>query len=379
MPATVFSEFSALAVRHGAVNLGQGFPDFDGPEEVREAAVRALRDGVNQYALGPGSSNLRTAIAEHATRFYGQEVDPESMITVTAGATEAVMDTLLGLLDPGDEVLAFEPFYDSYAAGVTMAGGVLRPVTLHPPDASHAAWWFDPAALEAAVGPRARLVLLNTPHNPTGKVFDRDELEQIASLCLRHDLLAVTDEVYEHLVYPPAMHVRLATLAGMADRTLSISSGGKTFSFTGWKIGWAIGPRPLRRAVQQAHQYVTFAVAAPLQEAIAVALRLPDSFFERLAREYAARRDRLAAGLRNAGLPPWQTQGAYFLCADVSDRGHASDDAFCRWLISDVGVAAIPLSAFYADPARAPAVARFAFCKTDAVLDAAIQRLSRMR
>jgi N-succinyldiaminopimelate aminotransferase len=378
LPPTVFSEFSALAVRSGAVNLGQGFPDFDGPEEVREAAVHALRNGVNQYALGAGSANLRRAIAEHAARFHGQGVDPERDVTVTSGATEALFDALLGLLDPADEAVLFEPFYDSYAAAVTMAGATVRPVALRPPDTGHASWWFDSAGLEGAFGPRTRVVVVNSPHNPTGKVFSRSELEQVAELCRRHDVVALTDEVYEHLVFPPARHVRLANLPGMAERTLTVSSGGKSFSFTGWKVGWAIGPAALRRAVAQAHQYVTFAVAAPLQEGIAHALRLPDAYFEGLLAAYTARRDRLLAALRSAGLAPWVPEGAYFVCADVAGFGHPSDDAFCRWLTTEVGVAAIPLSAFYLRPEKAPRVARFAFCKTDAVLDEAARRLGQL-
>ena len=379
LPVTIFSEFSALATRTGAVNLGQGFPDFDGPEEVREAAVRALRDGINQYALGAGSPNLRRAIAEHAARFHHQSVDPDRDVTVTAGATEAIFDALVGLLDQGDEAVLFEPFYDSYAASVAMAGATVRPVTLRPPEAGRPGWWFDPAELEAAFGPRTRVVVVNSPHNPTGKVFSPPELEAIASCCQRHDVVALTDEVYEHLLYPPAQHVRLATLPGMGGRTLTVSSGGKSFSFTGWKVGWAIGPPELRRAVAQAHQYVTFAVAAPLQEAIALALRLPDTYFQDLVKAYAARRDALWGSLRAAGLQPWAPQGAYFLCAPVTDFGYPSDDAFCRWLTTEVGVAAIPLSAFYARPALAPQVARFAFCKTDAVLSEASRRLGHLK
>ena len=378
LPPTVFSEFSALAVRSGAVNLGQGFPDFDGPEEVREAAVHALRNGVNQYALGAGSANLRRAIAEHAARFHGQTVDPDRDVTVTSGATEALFDALLGLLDPGDEAVLFEPFYDSYAAAVAMAGAAVRPVALRPPDAGHPSWWFDSSELEGAFGSRTRVVVVNTPHNPTGKVFSRSELEEVAGLCRRHDVVALTDEVYEHLVFPPASHVRLANLPGMAERTLTVSSGGKSFSYTGWKVGWAIGPATLRRAVAQAHQYVTFAVAAPLQEGIAHALRLPDAYFQGLLAAYTARRDRILAALREAGFSPWVPEGAYFVCADVAGFGHPSDDAFCRWLTTDVGVAAIPLSAFYLRPEAAPLVARFAFCKTDAVLDEAARRLRRL-
>jgi N-succinyldiaminopimelate aminotransferase len=379
LPPTIFSEFSALAARTEAVNLGQGFPDFDGPEEVREAAVRALREGINQYALGAGSLTLRTAIAEHAMRFYGQRVDPQQDITVTAGATEALFDALIGLLDADDEAVLFEPFYDSYAAAVKMAGGIVRPVALRPPSASHAGWWFEEAELEAAFGPKTRVVVVNTPHNPTGKVFSRSELEFISSLCARHDVVALTDEVYEHLVYAPLHHVRLATLPGMAERTLTISSGGKSFSYTGWKVGWAIGPPALRRAVAQAHQYVTFAVAAPLQEGIAVALRLPDSYFSGLLREYAARRDRLLGSLRRAGFEAWTPEGAYFICSEVTRFGFPTDEAFCRWLTTEAGVAAIPLSAFYARPPLTEQVARFAFCKTDAVLDEAARRLEHSR
>jgi N-succinyldiaminopimelate aminotransferase len=376
LPVTIFSEFSALAAKSGAVNLGQGFPDFDGPEEVREAAVRALREGKNQYALGAGSVNLRRAICEHALRFYGQSVDAEQDVTVTAGATEALFDALVGLLDPGDEAILFEPFYDSYAAAVAMAGATVRPVALRPPREGSPGWSFDGAELEAAFGPRTRVVVVNSPHNPTGKVFSLAELEFISSLCMQHDVVALTDEVYEHLVYPPAKQVRLATLPGMAERTLTISSGGKSFSFTGWKVGWAIGPPALRRAVAQAHQYVTFAVAAPLQEGIAAALRLPDGYFQGLLADYTARRDRLLQSLRTAGLSPYAPEGAYFVCADVTRFGHPSDEAFCRWLTTEVGVAAIPLSAFYARKEGAPQVARFAFCKTDAVLDEAARRLA---
>ena len=377
LPPTIFSEFSALAARTGAVNLGQGFPDFDGPEEIREAAVRALRSGINQYALGAGSLNLRAAVAEHAMRFYGHAVDPQQDVTVTSGATEALFDALLGLLDPGDEAVLFEPFYDSYAAAVKMAGATVRPVTLRPPSAGHPGWWFDAAELAAAFGPKTRVVVVNSPHNPTGKVFARAELEHIAELCVRYNVVALTDEVYEHLVFRPAQHVRLATLPEMAERTLTISSGGKSFSYTGWKVGWAIGPLPLRQAVAQAHQYVTFAVAAPLQEGIALALRLSDAYFQGLLQDYAARRDRLLESLRRAGFEPWTPEGAYFICAEVTRFGFPSDEAFCRWLTTEVGVAAIPLSAFYARPPLAPQVARFAFCKTDAVLDEAARRLGQ--
>jgi len=372
---TVFSEFSALAARAGAVNLGQGFPDFDGPEVVREAAVAALRRGENQYAPGLGAPALRQAISEHARRFLGVTVDPDTEVVVTCGATEAIFDAVQGLVDPGDEVVAFEPVYDSYAASVAMAGGVLRPVTLQPPDTAVPRWWFDPAELEAAFGPRTRVVLLNTPHNPTGKVFTAPELEQVAGLARRWNAVAVVDEVYGHLVYDGVEHRSLAGLPGMAERTLTVSSGAKTFGFTGWKVGWAMGPRPLRDAVLQAHQYVTFAVPTPLQHAVAAALRLPDAYFVELQADYARRRGKLLGALDEAGLVPWAPEGAYFACVDVTGRGFANDDAFCRDLTTRVGVAAIPLSAFYVDRARAPCVARFAFCKADATLDEAARRL----
>ncbi len=372
---TVFSEFSALAARSGAVNLGQGFPDFDGPEAVREAAVAALRRGENQYAPGLGAVPLRQAISEHARRFLGLTIDPETEVVVTCGATEAIFDAVQGLVDPGDEVVAFQPVYDSYAASVAMAGGVLRPVTLRPPDAAHPRWWFEPSELEGAFGPRTRVVLLNTPHNPTGKVFTLRELEQVAGLAQRWNAVAVVDEVYAHLVYDGAGHRSLAGLPGMAERTLTVSSAAKTFGLTGWKVGWAMGPRVLRDAVLQAHQYVTFAVPTPLQHAVAAALRLPDAYFLELQADYARRRGKLLHALDAAGLVPWSPEGAYFACVDVAGRGFTDDDAFCRDLTTRVGVAAIPLSAFYVDRSRAPCVARFAFCKADATLDEAARRL----
>ena len=376
---TVFSEFSALAQRAGAVNLGQGFPDFDGAEVVREAAVAALRSGHNQYAPGVGAVALRRAIAAHAARYQGLTLDPDTEVVVTCGATEAIFDAVQGLVDVGDEVVTFEPVYDSYAASVSMAGGVLRPVTLQPPDGRHPRWWFAPRALEQAFSARTRLLLLNTPHNPTGKVFTREELEQIAALCRRWNAVAVVDEVYHHLVYGEARHLSLATLPGMVSRTLTLDSGAKTFGFTGWKVGWAMGPKVLRDAVLGAHQYVTFAVPTPLQEAVAVALGLPEAHFAELQAGYARRRAKLLGMLRESGWSPWEPEGAYFVCADVAGRGFADDDAYCRDLTARVKVAAIPLSAFYVDRARAPVVARFAFCKSDATLDEAGRRFRAAR
>ncbi len=374
---TVFSEFSALAVKHGAVNLGQGFPDFDGPDAIKDAAQRAIREGGNQYAMGVGARDLRVAIAEHSARFHGQTVDPDTMVTVTSGATEAILDTLLGLVDPGDEVVAFEPFYDSYDANITFVGATARYVPLRPPDARHAQWWFDRDEVRAAFGPRTRLLILNTPHNPTGKVFTRDELTFLAELCAEHDVKVLSDEVYEHIVFGPARHLRPATVPGLAERTVTVSSGGKTFSLTGWKVGWVIAPPPLRDAVQRAHQFVTFATAAPLQAAMAAALRLPDTYFDGLAASYVSKRERLLAGLREAGLRAFTPEGSYFILADIAGQGFADDVAFCRHLVSEVGVAAIPPSVFFGPEHRhlGQGLARFAFCKTEAVLDEAARRL----
>ncbi|GHG95925.1 aminotransferase class I/II-fold pyridoxal phosphate-dependent enzyme [Comamonas sp. JC664] len=374
---TVFSEFSALAVKHGAVNLGQGFPDFDGPDAIKDAAQRAIREGGNQYAMGAGARDLRVAIAEHSARFHGQTVDPDTMVTVTSGATEAILDTLLGLVDPGDEVVAFEPFYDSYDANITFVGATARYVPLRPPDAGHAQWWFDRDEVRAAFGPRTRLLILNTPHNPTGKVFTRDELTFLAELCAEYDVKVLSDEVYEHIVFAPARHLRPATVPGLAERTVTVSSGGKTFSLTGWKVGWVIAPPPLRDAVQRAHQFVTFATAAPLQAAMAAALRLPDTYFDGLAASYVSKRERLLAGLREAGLRAFTPEGSYFILADIAGQGFADDVAFCRHLVSEVGVAAIPPSVFYGPEHRhlGQGLARFAFCKTEAVLDEAARRL----
>src|SRR5215211_6450273 len=363
---TIFTEMSALAERTGAINLGQGFPDEDGPAEVLEAAERALRDGHNQYAPLPGVPALREAIAAHQARFYGMEVDPEAEVQVTFGATEAIAAALLGLCEPGDEVVGLEPYYDSYAAGIAMAGAVRRPVTLRPPD-----WTLDPDALEAAITRRARVLLLNTPHNPTGKVFTRPELELIADACIEHDLIAITDEVYEHLVFD-GEHIPLCTLPGMAERTLTISSLGKTFSATGWKVGWAVGPRELVAATRTAKQYLTFAGGTPFQHAGAVALGLGDEVYAGLAGGLKAKRDRLCDGLAAAGLEVLRPAGTYFANVDAGREGVA----FCRELVERAGVVAIPTSVFYDDPLAGRDLVRFAFCKRPEVIDEAARRLA---
>ncbi|MER5701339.1 pyridoxal phosphate-dependent aminotransferase [Micromonospora sp. NPDC002296] len=375
---TIFAEMSALAVRTGAVNLGQGFPDTDGPPEMLAAAADALRGGQNQYPPGPGIPALRTAVADHQRRFWGLEYDPDGEIVITAGATEAIAASILALCEPGDEVVCFEPYYDSYAASIALAGAVRRPVTLRPgPDGRYA---FDPDALRAAFGPRTRLVLLNSPHNPTGKVFTPDELDLVAALCREHDVYAVTDEVYEHLVFADAAapHVPLATLPGMRERTLRISSAGKTFSCTGWKVGWVSGPAPLVSAVLRVKQFLTFVNAAPLQPAVAVALALPDAYFADFATGMRARRDQLVAGLTDAGFDVLTPEGTYFVTADVTGLGGRDGIEFCRSLPERCGVVAVPTQVFYDDAEAGRRLVRFAFCKRPEVLTEAVARLRGM-
>ena len=369
MGTTIFAEMSALALATGSVNLGQGFPDTDGPAEVAEAAIAAIREGHNQYPPGPGIPDLRLAIAEHQQRFYGLTVDPDTEVVVTTGATEAVAAALLGLVDPGDEVVALEPFYDSYSACIAMAGGRRVPVTLRAPD-----FRLDVDRLRAAVTDRTRLILLNTPHNPTGAVLTRDELQAVADLAIERDLLVVTDEVYEHMAYDVA-HVPIATLPDMAERTLTISSAGKTFSFTGWKIGWATGPAPLVRAVLMAKQFMTFVSGAPFQPAIATALRLPDSYFTELRATLLRKRDKLCDGLAEVGFEVFRPAGTYFATVDVRPLGYDDGVAFCRDLPARCGVVAIPHQVFYDDLAAGRPLVRFAFCKRDEVLDEALRRL----
>jgi N-succinyldiaminopimelate aminotransferase len=372
---TIFAEMSALAVRTGAVNLGQGFPDTDGPAEMLEAAAEALRTGHNQYPPGPGIPALRAAVAEHQRRFWGLEYDPDGEVLITAGATEAVAAAILGLCEPGDEVVCFEPFYDSYAASIALAGAVRRPVTLRPSAGGRYA--FDEAALRAAFGPRTKLVLLNSPHNPTGKVFTRDELALVAELCREHDTYAVTDEVYEHLVFTDAAapHIPLATLPGMRERTLRISSAGKTFSCTGWKIGWASGPAPLVAAVLRVKQFLTFVNGAPLQPAVAVALGLPDAYYDGFRASLQARRDQLVTGLVDAGFRVLPSEGTYFVTADITPLGGTDGMEFCRGLPERCGVVAVPTQVFYDDPEAGRRLVRFAFCKREEVIADAVKRL----
>jgi N-succinyldiaminopimelate aminotransferase len=360
---TIFTEMTALAVRTGAINLGQGFPDTDGPPEVVEAAVSALRGGENQYAPLPGVPALREAVLDHQRDCYGLE--PQDVL-VTFGATEAIASALIALCNPGDEVVVLEPYYDSYAACIAFAGATRRPVTLRPPDFA-----LDPAALGGALGPKARVLLLNTPHNPTGRVLSTLELETIAHACIEHDLICVSDEVYEHLVFD-GQHVPIATLPGMAERTLTISSLGKSFSFTGWKIGWCSGPAELVAAVRTVKQYLTFAGGTPLQHAAAAALRLPPSYLRELGASLHARRDRLCDGLAAAGFRPLVPAGTYFVNADVGREAVA----FCAELPERCGVVALPTSIFYDDKQAASTLVRFAFCKREEVIDEAARRLA---
>ncbi|MEU0552864.1 pyridoxal phosphate-dependent aminotransferase [Dactylosporangium sp. NPDC006015] len=374
---TIFAEMSALAVRTGAVNLGQGFPDTDGPTAMLDAAAEALRSGRNQYPPGPGVPELRAAISAHQKAFWGLDYDPDGEIIVTAGATEAIAATILALCEPGDEVVCFEPYYDSYAASIALAGAVRRPVTLRAHDGGYA---FDPAELRAAFGPRTRLVLLNSPHNPTGKVFTPDELAQIAALCEEFDAVAVTDEVYEHLVFTDAdaPHVPIASLPGMRARTLQISSAGKTFSCTGWKIGWICGPRDLVSAALRVKQFLTFVNAGPLQPAIAVALNSPPSYYEQFRDDLQRKRDRLCEGLTAAGFAVLRSEGTYFVTADITPLGGTDGVDFCLALPDRCGVVAVPTQVFYDDAAAGRHIIRFAFCKRDEVIEEAITRLRRL-
>ncbi len=366
---TIFAEMSARAVATGSVNLGQGFPDRDGPAAIAKAAADAILAGRgNQYPPGPGVPELRQAIAAHDERFYGLRYDPADEVLVTAGATEAIAAAMLALVEPGDEVIAFEPFYDSYAANIAMAGGVRVPVTLRPPH-----FRPDIDALARAITDRTRLILLNSPHNPTGSVFTRDELAAIARLAVERDLLVVTDEVYEHLVYD-GEHVPIVQFPGMRDRTVSVSSAGKTFAFTGWKIGWVKATPELVTAVKTAKQFLTFVSGGPFQYAIAQALALPDEYFAQLRGELQAQRDLLTKGLRDLGLVVNEPQGTYFATADVGQDGME----FCQRLPERAGVVAIPLAIFYDDKEAARTQVRFAFCKRPEVLTEALTRLAKL-
>ena len=372
--STIFAEMTALATEHGAVNLGQGFPDTDGPQAMLDAAKAAIDAGRNQYPPGPGIPELLDAVAAHQERFYGIDLDPRREVLVTVGATEAIAATILALCEPGDEVVTFEPYYDSYAASIALAGAVRRTSVLRFPD-----FTIDEASLRAAFSSRTRLVLLNTPHNPTGKVFSREELELVCALAREHDAWVVTDEVYEHLVFDGVEHVPVATLPGMWDRTLTISSAGKTFSATGWKVGWVSGPAEAVAAVRAVKQFLTFVGSGPFQPAVAVALGLGDDVYAGLASSLQAKRDLLVAGLRGAGLQVSVPAGTYFVVADAAPLGAVDALEFCRELPGRAGVVGVPVSVFHDDVDAARTLVRFAFCKRDEVLQEAVARLGTLR
>jgi N-succinyldiaminopimelate aminotransferase len=370
---TIFTEMTRLANERGAVNLAQGFPDFDGPEFVKEAAIAAVRAGRGQYARMSGIPEIHAALSAKYRRDYGLDYAPDTELTVTSGATEAIFAAIQGTCGAGDEVVLFEPYYDSYKPSVRMAGAVARVVTLRSPD-----WSFDREELRAAVTPSTRALLVNTPNNPTGKVFSREELEFLAAVCRERDLLCITDEVYEHLVFE-GEHIPMAGLPGMRERTITISSFGKTFSLTGWKVGWAAAPAELTSAVRAAHQFITFATATPLQHGAAAALAAGPDYYANLLADYRRKRDFLAGELSRIGFGVRKPAGTYFLCADFSAFGFEDDVAFCRYLLEEVGVAAIPPSFFYDNKARGRGYVRFAFCKREETLREAVRRMEKLK
>ena len=373
---TIFTEINNLAQTHNAVNLGQGKPDFDGPAQIIDAAVRALQSGEhNQYAPGPGTPHLRHAISEHAAR-YDLTVDPNNGVIVTPGATECLFASVMGMVDPGDEVIIIEPYFDSYVPDVVMAGAKPVFVPLHPPT-----WTFDPDELKAAFSDKTRLLMLNTPHNPTGRVFSLEELQMIAELCIQYDVTVISDEVYEHLVFDDAKHIPIATLPGMFERTITIGSAGKTFGMTGWKVGWAYGAPELIKGMGMAHQYIAFAANHPAQEAVAYAFSLPASYFEEYRQAYVVKRDLMMDGLIAGGLKAQKPQGTYFVMADFSDVYAGDDIAFAKHLTEKIGVACIPPTFFYSDAHKhmVRKQARFAFCKSDDTLKQAAVKLARLK
>ncbi|KAI4307294.1 hypothetical protein L6164_030498 [Bauhinia variegata] len=366
---TIFTQMSTLAIKHGAINLGQGFPNFDGPDFVKEAAIQAIRDGKNQYARGCGVPDLNFAIADRFKKDTGLAVDPEKEVTVTSGCTEAIAATMLGLINPGDEVILFAPFYDSYEATLSMAGAKIKGITLRPPDFA-----VPIDELKSTISKNTRAIIINTPHNPTGKMVTREELNAIASLCIENDVLVFSDEVYDKLSFDMD-HISIASLPGMFERTVTMNSLGKTFSLTGWKIGWAIAPPHLTWGLRQAHSFLTFATSTPMQWATAAALRAPDSYFAELKRDYMAKRAILVEGLKAVGFKVFPSSGTYFVVVDHTPFGLENDVAFCEYLIKEVGVVAIPTSVFYLNPEEGKNLVRFTFCKDEGTLRAAVERM----
>jgi aminotransferase len=389
---SVIREMTRLNAVHAGINLAQGFPNFAAPFELKEAAKRAIDADINQYAITWGAKSLRDALAKTYGDLYGMSVDPETMLTVTCGATEAMISTLLAIIDPGDEVIVLEPFYENYGPDADIAGARPVYVPLRPPENV-----FDREELRRAFGPRTKAIIVNTPNNPTGRVFTRDELSFIASLCVEHDVLAVTDEIYEHILYPKdrdsgpsstgraepgsyeGQHIPIATLPGMAERTVTISGASKTFSVTGWRVGWIVAPPELTAGIRKVHDFVTVGAPAPLQEAVASGLALGRPYYAKLAVDYRERRDRLMGALTAAGFAPRRPEGAYYVLCDITPFGFDDDTAFARWLVSEVGVAGVPGSSFYSEPALGRHVIRFTFCKTPDVLEEAGRRLMKTR
>ncbi|XP_077213435.1 pyridoxal phosphate (PLP)-dependent transferases superfamily protein [Tasmannia lanceolata] len=366
---TIFTQMSILAIKHGAINLGQGFPNFDGPEFVKEAAIQAIREGKNQYARGYGVPDLNSSVAARFKKDTGLVVDPEKEVTVTSGCTEAIAATVLGLINPDDEVIVFAPFYDSYEATLSMAGAKIKSITLRPPDFS-----VPVEELKSAISKDTRAILMNTPHNPTGKMFTREELDVLASLCIENDVLVFSDEVYDKLAFE-ADHISIASLPGMYERTVTMNSLGKTFSLTGWKIGWAIAPQHLTWGVRQAHSFLTFATSTPMQFAAATALQAPDSYYEELKRDYMAKKAILVEGLKAVGFEVYKSSGTYFVVVDHTPFGLENDIVFCEYLIREVGVVAIPTSVFYLNPEDGKNLVRFTFCKDEETLRKAVERM----
>ena len=371
---SVIREMTRLSMQYGGVNLAQGFPDFPAPAEVKEAAVEAIRRDINQYAITWGAKSLRDALAGRYRSLYGMDVDPERHFTVACGSTEAMIATMLAVVDPGDEVIVFEPFYENYGPDTVLSGAVPRYVRLQEPD-----WSIDEDALREAVTDRTRAIIVNTPQNPSGKVFSERELSRIASLCIEHDLIAFTDEIYEFITYENARHIPIATLPGMADRTVTISGLSKSYSVTGWRVGWTVASEELSSAIRKVHDFLTVGAAAPLQEAGAAALKLPESYYEDLRNGYQERRDLLISGLAEVGFRCFEPDGAYYVMTDISDFGFPDDVAFAEHLVKTVGVAAVPGSSFYADPAAGRQRLRFTFCKNRETLVEAVERLRRLR
>jgi aminotransferase len=374
---SVIREMTRLALQYGAINLSQGFPDFAAPEVLKKAAVDAIFADVNQYAITWGAPKLRTAIAEKTRRYIGVDVDPEREITVCCGSTEGMLDVLMAVINPGDEVIVFEPFYENYGPDAIISGATPRYVQLRAPD-----WSFDEAELEAAFNNKTKAIIINTPNNPTGKVFTREELETIARLCMKWDVLAITDEIYEHIIYDGSRHISPITLDGMRERTIVVNGMSKTYSVTGWRVGYIVAPEGITGAIRKMHDFMTVGAPAPLQEAGAVALRLPDSYYQELAANYTVRRDRLLGVLKAAGLNPFVPGGAYYIMCNIGPmrerQGLANDMEFTRFLVTDVGVAAVPGSSFFRDAASGKNLIRFTFCKKETTLAAAEERLLKL-